>query len=211
MERGFVYTLLSASLISLMLCGCSNTEESVLETVMTSSSESGVTVISESVSESEVSLETTESVVDICAPSTVEDWTSDDCDYKHEYIAEFLDPAFESQIDTSTSGWWDYNDNMTGSSVYHSGAITVGYSLTVTGDRDEIYYAYYGPELDLLYSAPCSPREYTSFTSYDLDIAREGDWKIGQYYLLVSSDPDFSNIIFRASFEIEDVRDIEET
>ena len=138
------------------------------------------------------------------APVQITVWETDEADYAHESVQEYLDSDFEALIDTGYSGWWNYNDTMAGSSIYTADTETVGYSLSLIGEGPEIYYAYYDPNGDFLYGSGCMPREYTDFTSYDLDIECEDDWEIGRYYLIVSLDPGFEELVFRASFELQD-------
>jgi len=203
MRSSLPYILTSALISSFILCSCGNNALEVSE----SSSLISETGISSSETTPEVSapvLESETTETSIAAPGQITVWDTDEADYAHESVQEFLDSDFEALIDTGYSGWWNYNDTMTGSSIYTADTKTAGYSLSLIGEGPEIYYAYYDPNGDFLYGSGCMPREYTDFTSYDLDIECEDDWETGRYYLIVSLDPGFEELVFRASFELQD-------
>ncbi len=203
--RSCVLFVIPALLLAFCSCGNKTVESDISE-----SSAASITEISETSSESTTASGsgTTMQIEVINAPLSIEVWDTEDADYKHEYVYEFLDEEFESSIDESTSGWWNYNETMSGSSIYNTETEIAGYSLTLTGEPQELFYAYYGPDGDLKYSSSCTATEYTSFTSYDIDMPREGDWETGKYYLVISKDPSFENIVFRASFEMQNSEEV---
>lgn len=207
MHRYSPCVLLVIPALLLAFCSCGKVAD---ESDLSDSSAASSTEISEISSESTAASEseTTMQTEVINAPLSIEVWDTEDADYKHEYVYEFLDEEFESSIDESTSGWWNYNETMSGSSIYNTETEIAGYSLTLRGEAQELFYAYFGPDGDLKYSSSCTATEYSSFTSYDIDMPREGEWEIGKYYLVISTDPSFENMVFRASFDMQNSEEV---